>query len=167
MNGLKRLTDSLINLAGRLWDKPLLFAAVFFALGVVSTLSPAAVKAGGMETCELGTSTGTAIVRCLNGAGTLFAIEIDTAAAAGFIVCYDSASTSGWTAAPGTNGVDDGKAVGPNVVAPKVGWVTAPATNTGYSLAAVGLGMGRDLDNGLVCIKSAAGISGRALYLAE
>ena len=125
--------------------KKLALAGVLAVAGLLGSNA----HAGGAAVCELGASSGTAVVLCTAAQSTLYNIMIDSGAAGDFAVCYDSASTSGWTAGLSQDG---------NSNAPRLASVSVTATNTTTALPASVPIHARNAANGIVCTKSAAGI---------
>lgn len=127
-----------------------IIAALLTGLGAAKALA----ASGGINVCELGVSTTTAVL-CNTQASTLYNIVLDSAAAAGdWIACYDSSATASISLSNGA--LIDGTAANP-----KIGAITDSATN---AAASFGAQEGAPARNGIECIKNKTGDIGRVLF---
>ena len=126
-----------------------LFTAVFLITALLIPRHAFAIGATGVY--EIGLSSTTNAVLVKSTAGTLFNIVASSEVAGGFTVCYDSASSLGYTAATDADGT-----------------ATAPQIAELFAVSASGNTFGLPLNvwqqsinfvNGLVCIRKVPGHS--------
>jgi hypothetical protein len=126
--------------------KKIMLAAVFLIATLCIPRHAWAV--GGTGFAEIGFSTGTTPVLIKATAGTLFNIVASSEQAAGFTVCYDSASALGYTAATDSDGT---------ATAPQIAELFAQAASNTFGLPIHVWQQSMNFTNGLVCIRKNVG----------
>lgn len=120
-------------------------------LAVVLLIPRHAYALGGTGIGEIGVSSTTLPVLIKSSAGTLFNIVSSSDVAGGFTVCYDSNSTTGYTAATDTDGT---------IANPQIAELYAVSTtSTTYGLPISLWQQSMNFANGLVCIRKIPGHS--------